>query len=134
MVASATGNELHEDEVKKFDVHGNVKVTTSGGLTFFSAEYTAVAGAISETLITPAAGERLGISSIFVSSESASGVISIELGSVIAYRAYPAKTVPVQSMNMHVEDGIDTTVTLVCTGLGATDRVFVAISYYPNHL
>ncbi len=115
------------------DVKNNVlHVDTSDHFITFSEEYTAVSGSITaRTVITPTSGKDLGVKSVSIGTDSASGLIQLDFvtSTIKVARVYPAKNGQTEALLMHMVGAIDEVLTFAASGLGQTDKVFIVINY-----
>jgi len=109
-----------------------LRVDTSDHFVTVTEEYTASGGAVTAVSIaTPTPGKDIGVKSVSIRTESASGTISLDFATsgIKVARAYPAKNAPLDSADMHIVGAVNEPLTFSATGLGQTDRVFVIVNY-----
>ena len=112
-------------------------VTMSEHLTVYSNEYTADAsGNIdSHIAITAPSGGHLGVHINYIATDASGGTLNIDFvtSNIIIFRSYFSKRSTSSGAGAHIEGAVDEGITIVGTGFGTGDKIFVLLSYVTHN-
>jgi len=112
---------------------GVLNVSFLEHLTTFTQEYTADGSGdiVSTQIVAPIVNKHLGIQTVTIITDSASGTISVDLltSTKKVIRLYPSKETSTHSGMTHIEGADNEGIHISATGIGAGKKVFIAVSY-----